>query len=115
LLKLYYQLTSPPISFTEFPHPPHPPPFPHVEIYTWPDCTLRELTSLLTSALPETGAIGNRDKLVFRLVYGDQRTGKYCITDLGQLPIPPPPPIEEDEPEKGLKEMGFVQGDWIVA
>ncbi|KAF2485608.1 Sin3 associated polypeptide p18-domain-containing protein [Neohortaea acidophila] len=47
-----------------------------VQIYTWPTCTLAELTGLLTSVLPEgvlpTPAVGTR--LVYRLVFPDTRS-----------------------------------------
>ena len=45
---------------------------PHLQIYTWPNCTLRELSHLLTSALPSLlpdPVVGTR--LAFRLVYPD--------------------------------------------
>ncbi|KAK2751136.1 hypothetical protein FQN57_000211 [Myotisia sp. PD_48] len=48
---------------------------PHVQIYTWPSCTLRELGHLLTSALPSLlpdPVVGTR--LSFRLVFPDTRS-----------------------------------------
>ncbi|KAF2792447.1 hypothetical protein K505DRAFT_307619 [Melanomma pulvis-pyrius CBS 109.77] len=45
---------------------------PHLQIYTWPTCTLSELTHLLLTALPSLlppSYAGTR--IAFRLVYGD--------------------------------------------
>ncbi|KAI4161245.1 MAG: hypothetical protein LQ342_005037 [Letrouitia transgressa] len=68
---------------------PHPPP--HLQIYTWPTCTLRELSHLLVSALPSllpSPAIGTR--LCYRLVYPDTRAppsapARYIAKDLGSV------------------------------
>ncbi|KAI9660475.1 MAG: hypothetical protein M1821_009825 [Bathelium mastoideum] len=72
--------------------PSHPIPA-HLQIYTWQSCTLRELTSLLTSALPGSALpsplIGTR--LAYRLIYPDtgQPTrpgpGRYLAKDLGSV------------------------------
>ncbi|KAL9601526.1 MAG: hypothetical protein Q9219_002478 [cf. Caloplaca sp. 3 TL-2023] len=75
-LKLFYR-TGGFHRLDDFPLPPSPasaPLPPHLQIYTWPTCTLRELSHLLTSALPSllpTPQIGTR--LAFRLVYPDTR------------------------------------------
>lgn len=48
---------------------------PHLQIYTWQSCTLRELAQLLTSCLPTLlpdPAIGTR--ISFRLVYPDTKS-----------------------------------------
>ncbi|TKX19637.1 hypothetical protein C1H76_8210 [Elsinoe australis] len=63
-------------------------------IHTWPDCTLSELTSYVTSAIPDllpSPAVGTR--LGFRLVFPDTRSpgagidgrGKWMSKDLGGL------------------------------
>ena len=66
------------------PHNPKPPmPAQHVQIYTWMDCTLRELALLLTDALPsllatskdKSGGVAIGTRLVMRLVYPDLRSG----------------------------------------
>ncbi|KAJ5038304.1 uncharacterized protein L3040_007170 [Drepanopeziza brunnea f. sp. 'multigermtubi'] len=115
---------------------------PHVQIYTWPSCTLRELSHLLTSALPSLlpePAIGTR--LSYRLLYPDTRsTGsgsapgppKYVTKELGSVIIgeggPGILPDEEEtgiarggqmtgplggEPEKTLQDARFVIGDYV--
>ncbi|EXJ83345.1 hypothetical protein A1O1_06966 [Capronia coronata CBS 617.96] len=63
-------------SLTDFPTPTPSNPRPHLpahlQIYTWMNCTLRELAHLLTQALPSIlpePSIGTR--LSFRLVYPD--------------------------------------------
>ncbi|KAF2843704.1 hypothetical protein M501DRAFT_1028474 [Patellaria atrata CBS 101060] len=70
LLKLFYR-TSFSHNPSEFlPHLPTPP---HLQIYTWQTCTLRELTHLVASvpSLLPSPAIGTR--LVFKLIFPDTR------------------------------------------
>ncbi|KAI9762649.1 MAG: hypothetical protein M4579_000267 [Chaenotheca gracillima] len=64
----------------------------HLQIYTWPTCTLRELSHLLTSALPSLlpdPAIGTR--LSFRLIFPDTRDigrpgpGRYISKEVGSI------------------------------
>ncbi|KAL1954085.1 hypothetical protein VTO42DRAFT_1773 [Malbranchea cinnamomea] len=76
-LKLFYRLHAF-HALSDFPIPSSPtdtPAFPpHLQIYTWPSCTLRELAQLLTSCLPSLlpePAVGTR--LSFRLVYPDTK------------------------------------------
>ena len=81
----------------------------HLEIYTWQSCTLRELSQLLTSALPSLlpdPPVGSR--LCFRLIYPDARgaammgpdaRGRYLSKDLGSVIVGPrdsPYRTEED-------------------
>ncbi|TVY34488.1 Histone deacetylase complex subunit, partial [Lachnellula subtilissima] len=113
---------------------------PHLQIYTWQTCTLRELSHLLTSALPSLlpdPAIGTR--LAFRLIYPDTRnagqgTGaaRFMTKDLGSIVIgdggPGILPDEEEagivaggpvagplggEPDKTLQDARFVIGDYV--
>ncbi|KUJ20953.1 uncharacterized protein LY89DRAFT_704921 [Mollisia scopiformis] len=114
----------------------------HLQIYTWPSCTLRELSHLLTSALPTLlpdPAIGTR--LSFRLIYPDTRSsgpgigvgpGRYLIKELGSVIIgdggPGILPDEEEaaivrgghmegplggDPEKTLQDARFMIGDYV--
>ncbi|KAJ5819020.1 Sin3 associated polypeptide p18 [Penicillium riverlandense] len=86
---------------------------PHLEIYTWQSCTLRELSQLLTSALPSLlpdPPVGTR--LCFRLIYPDAKAaaiggpdtrGRYLSRDLGSVVVGPrdsPYRGEEDADEK---------------
>ena len=86
---------------------------PHLEIYTWQSCTLRELSLCLTSALPSLlpdPPVGTR--LCFRLIYPDARgaaimgpdaRGRYLSRDLGSVIVAPrdsPFRAEGDEEEK---------------
>ena len=78
----------------------------HLEIYTWQSCTLRELSQLLTSALPSLlpdPPVGTR--LCFRLVFPDARGaaimgpdahGRYQSRDLGSVVVAP-----RDSPYRG--------------
>lgn len=118
-LKLFYRLNNfhhlsdfsvPPVSGTSSSGPasgpnsirtrssPPPPSLPaHLQIYTWQSCTLRELSQLLTSALPSVfpdPPTGTR--LCFRLIYPDTRgaaslgpdaRGRYLSKDMGSLVV----------------------------
>jgi len=100
---------------------------PHLEIYTWQSCTLRELSQLLTSALPSLlpdPPVGTR--LCFRLIYPDTKAaaamgpgadarGRYLSKDIGNVVIGPrDSPYhngEEDDgaaaaPPRGLRLQG---------
>ncbi|CAD6578270.1 MAG: hypothetical protein ASARMPRED_008666 [Alectoria sarmentosa] len=92
-LKLFYR-TGSFHSLTDFPTsaPANLPP--HLQIYTWPTCTLRELSHLLVTALPTllpSPAIGTR--LAYRLVYPDTHNahpaapGRYLSKELGDVVV----------------------------
>merc|ERR1719416_236909 len=53
-----------------------------LQVYTWPDVTLRELADLVKDVAPE--ARGSNAKLSFRLVYPD-KAGKNVSTELGTV------------------------------
>ncbi|GBF64401.1 histone deacetylase complex subunit [Trichophyton mentagrophytes] len=113
----------------------NPPLPPHLQIYTWQSCSLRELAHLLTSTLPALlpdPAVGTR--LSFRLVYPDTRSqpssrpgdmgdgrGKYISKDIGSVIIKPKKvedegegiTLEGDEADKVLHDVRFVIGDYI--
>lgn len=80
----------------------------HVEIYTWKDCTLHELGTLLSLALPEH--VPARSRCSFRLIFADTRSGRYVCKDLGSVLL-----SGGDDPEgkKTLDEIRFVTGDWV--
>ncbi|KAI9655698.1 MAG: hypothetical protein M1829_000610 [Trizodia sp. TS-e1964] len=111
----------------------------HLQIYTWPTCSLRELSHLLTMALPNIlpdPAIGTR--LSYRLIYPDTREmgrpgpGRFLSKELGSViigaggpgilpdddmaPIVANGPMAGElggEPEKTLQDARFVIGDYI--
>lgn len=113
---------------------------PHVQIYTWPTCTLRELSHLLVTALPQVlpdPAVGTR--IAYRLVFPDTRDSgrpgpaSYISKDLGSVVLGAEgegvlPSNDEGarivaggpmagelagEPEKTLQEARFVIGDYV--
>lgn len=104
-----------------------------VQIYTWPNCTLGELTSLFTSVLPAnvmpTPATGTR--LVYKLIFPDTRAtlveggrGKWIDKPLGSVVIGGSGAElrDEDDATKGLEgdalkslaAARFVIGDYIA-
>jgi len=100
LLRLYYRSNAFHSSheFSTVP-PPHPLQQASLQIYTWPTCTLAELTSLLTSALPSllpSPAVGTR--LGYRLLFPDTRSvggpgamddgrGRWMSKELGSVVV----------------------------
>ncbi|EMC92087.1 hypothetical protein BAUCODRAFT_49662, partial [Baudoinia panamericana UAMH 10762] len=108
-----------------------------VSIYTWPTCSLGELTGLLTSVLPPgilaTPAVGTR--LVYKLVFPDTRAevreggrGKWIDKPLGSVVIggrdaelhhddetngEMKDNLEGDS-ERTLGDARFVIGDYVV-
>ncbi|MCJ1390345.1 hypothetical protein MMC18_003204 [Xylographa bjoerkii] len=92
-LKLFYR-TGGFHRLEEFPTSSSSPLPPHLQIYTWPTCTLRELSHLLTSALPTLlpdPSIGTR--LSYRLIFPDTREisrqgpGRYLSKELGSVVV----------------------------
>lgn len=81
-----------------------------LNIYSWKDATLGELTSLLAKEL-----VGDsqRDlisyKFSYRLVFGDANHGRYQIRDLGTIQLHD----KSSEAQKSLDDIRFVIGDWI--
>lgn len=87
----YHALTDFPIPTPTGPNSTRELP-PHLEIYTWQSCSLRELSSLLAGALPSQlpdPQAGTR--LCFRLIYPDTRgaategRGRYLSKDIGSV------------------------------
>ncbi|EHY57178.1 hypothetical protein HRR83_002672 [Exophiala dermatitidis] len=134
-------------SLTDFPVPTPSNPRPHLpahlQIYTWMNCTLRELAHLLTQALPSIvpdPSIGTR--LSFRLVYPDlhasrggggrletEGRARYLSKEMGSVFISAPESdsangdrdgkasapftLEGDDADKTLEDLRFVIGDFI--
>lgn len=136
-----------PVSGSNAIRAPSPPPTaaplpPHLEIYTWMSCTLRELAHLLTSALPSLlpdPPVGTR--LCFRLIYPDARgaamtgpdaRGHYLSKDLGSVVVGPndsayraeddkhetrpragPLRFQGSDADKPLQDARFIIGDHV--
>ncbi|EXJ87176.1 hypothetical protein A1O3_04135 [Capronia epimyces CBS 606.96] len=112
----------------------------HLQIYTWMNCTLRELAHLLTQALPNIlpePSIGTR--LSFRLVYPDlhasrggggrletEGRARYLTKEIGSVVVStadsehangegsvPGIRLEGDDADKTLEDARFVIGDFI--
>lgn len=113
-----------------------------VQIYTWPTCTLSELTGLLTSVLPEGmlsdgrggGSVGTR--LVYKLIFPDTRggisesgRGKWIDKPLGSVVIGGKSAMAQDgdvgmngdskdnlegDADKTLADARFVIGDYVA-
>ncbi|KAK4575045.1 hypothetical protein LTR86_000897 [Recurvomyces mirabilis] len=108
-----------------------------VQIYTWPNCTLAELTGLMTSVLPSgilpSPAVGTR--LVYKLVFPDTRAevreggrGKWIDKPLGNVIIGGNDAQMNGDDEdadanthnlegdstKSLGDARFVIGDYVV-
>ncbi|RKF55468.1 Histone deacetylase complex subunit SAP18 [Golovinomyces cichoracearum] len=96
---------------------------PHLQIYTWSSCTLRELTHILSGSIPSLlpdPAIGCR--IAFRLIYPEQvprnapasvisGPGKYVMRDLGSIVIGSNGPgILPDEEEAAIIGGGQLAG-----
>eukprot|EP00933_Yihiella_yeosuensis_P015652 TRINITY_DN13587_c0_g2_i1.p1 TRINITY_DN13587_c0_g2~~TRINITY_DN13587_c0_g2_i1.p1 ORF type:complete len:193 (+),score=40.70 TRINITY_DN13587_c0_g2_i1:77-655(+) len=77
-----------------------------LQVYTWPDVTLRELSDLVKDVAPEARTPGAR--LSFRLVYPD-KTGKNVMTDLGAVTAMRRGP-DDDRP---LSSSKFQTGDLV--
>ncbi|QKX61560.1 uncharacterized protein TRUGW13939_08712 [Talaromyces rugulosus] len=115
---------------------------PHLEIYTWQSCTLRELSSLLAGALPsQLPSPQSGTRLCFRLIYPDTRgaategRGRYLSKDIGSVILgqsskdestaddahmngdrrrgPDKGPLRLDEADKTLADARFVIGDYV--
>merc|ERR1719491_503245 len=77
-----------------------------LQVYTWPDVTLRELVDLVKDVEPaarETNA-----RLCFRLIYPD-KTGKNVMSDLGTVNVGKP----GSDDQKQLSSSKFQQGDLV--
>ena len=106
----------------------------HLQIYTWPSCSLRELSHLLTSALPSvlpSPAAGTR--LAYRLIYPDAKglprdpslPGRFLSKELGSVVVGSEDTTMngttngtgaaafEGDSEKTLQEARFIIGDYV--
>uniref|UniRef100_A0A7S2JYY5 RanBP2-type domain-containing protein n=1 Tax=Zooxanthella nutricula TaxID=1333877 RepID=A0A7S2JYY5_9DINO len=77
-----------------------------LQVYTWPDVTMRELADLIKDVAPEA-RLPNA-KLHFRLVYPD-KAGKSVMTELGQVSAKRGP-----DDDKALAATKFQTGDLLA-
>merc|ERR1719188_2533604 len=77
-----------------------------LQVYTWPDVTLRELADLVKDVAPE--ARTTNAKLHFRLIYPD-KSGKNVMTELGQVTTSKRGPDDY----KPLSASNFQTGDLL--
>ena len=95
---------------------------PQLEIYTWPDCTLRELTHCLVSQKPEvlpSPPTGTR--IAFRLIFPDTRppliptngpqAPRFLTKELGSVVVGAPPNDEKDAESRGAQELSRLEGE----
>ncbi|KAF3926190.1 hypothetical protein ABW21_db0206259 [Orbilia brochopaga] len=94
-----------------------------VEVYTWKDCSLSELATLLLSALPSLST--SATKCSFRLIYADTKTSRFTSSEIGNIILPLPKLVTTNGNGAGsssnhvssdkvsLDEVRFVVGDWI--
>ncbi|XP_009607108.1 histone deacetylase complex subunit SAP18-like [Nicotiana tabacum] len=80
-----------------------------VQIYTWMDATLRELTDLVKEVAPEAR---RRDAtLSFAFVYPDKR-GRFVVREVGRT-FSYPNMRRPDSGSKTLSELKFQIGDYL--
>eukprot|EP00088_Acartia_fossae_P012377 TRINITY_DN16379_c0_g1_i2.p1 TRINITY_DN16379_c0_g1~~TRINITY_DN16379_c0_g1_i2.p1 ORF type:complete len:246 (+),score=81.12 TRINITY_DN16379_c0_g1_i2:70-807(+) len=78
-----------------------------IQIYTWMDATLKELTGLIKEVNPD--ARRRNTYFNFRLVYYDLRAGRYCFRDIGST-VAGAKGVDDD---KILGEVQFTIGDYM--
>ncbi|KAI5201851.1 hypothetical protein E4T39_04976 [Aureobasidium subglaciale] len=136
LLRLYYRSNGfhSPNEFSTVP-PPSWLQQSSLQIYTWPSCTLAELTTLLTTALPSllpSPSVGTR--IGYRLVFPDTRSvppsgghdapGRWLSKELGSVILGQGDDYDQENDPAGLGRMDgdaqktladarFVIGDYI--
>jgi histone deacetylase complex subunit SAP18 len=136
LLRLYYRSNAfhSPSEFSTVP-PPSWLQQSSLQIYTWPSCSLAELTTLLTAALPNllpSPAVGTR--VAYRLVFPDTRSvpvsgpsdapGRWLSKELGSVVLGHGDDYDQEtdtaglgridgDAHKTLADARFVIGDYI--
>ncbi|GAA0150525.1 hypothetical protein Leryth_015514 [Lithospermum erythrorhizon] len=80
-----------------------------VQIYTWMDATLRELTDLVKEVDPEAR---RRDAVLsFAFVYPD-KLGRFVVKEVG-MTYSYPNPRRPDDGSKALGDLDFQIGDYL--
>merc|ERR1712187_336726 len=77
-----------------------------LQVYTWPDVTLRELADLIKDVAPE--ARSHNARLNFRLIYPD-KAGKNVMTELGTVTASK----RGADDDKALSSSKFQTGDLL--
>ncbi|XP_047338681.1 histone deacetylase complex subunit SAP18-like [Impatiens glandulifera] len=80
-----------------------------VQIYTWKDATLRELTDLVKEVAPE--ARKREANLSFAFVYPDKH-GRFVVKEVGRTHSYPNV-RRPDNGSKALGDLGFQIGDYL--
>jgi len=78
-----------------------------LQIYTWMDCTLRELTQLIKEVNPDARRRGTIYE--FSVVYPDPRSNTYRLRDIGSTQSG----IRGVDDNKTLHQCKFEIGDYI--
>uniref|UniRef100_A0A5S6QHL6 18 kDa Sin3-associated polypeptide n=1 Tax=Trichuris muris TaxID=70415 RepID=A0A5S6QHL6_TRIMR len=81
-----------------------------LQIHTWKDCTLRELTRLVKKAIPESRRRGTTCS--FAIISPDDRAMVFRSREIGSTIIGQPGSMDDD---KTLADARFVVGDYIDA
>ncbi|KAF4675313.1 Histone deacetylase complex subunit sap18 [Perkinsus chesapeaki] len=77
-----------------------------LQVYTWPDASLREISDLIEDILPESRS--RTKKLSFRLIYPD-RSGRFVMARIGEVYN-----SHEAFPDgRTLAEVKFQPGDFL--
>ncbi|CAG8651887.1 3206_t:CDS:2 [Funneliformis caledonium] len=102
LLRMFYRIDD----FT----PEHLPTEDEVQIYTWKDATLKEISNLIKEVVQDANRPNAR--LSFKLVYIDNLRGKYAFKELGTIHNVTSSTTPEQE-GINLDDARFVIGDFI--
>lgn len=90
---------------------------PHLQLYTWQDATLREISQLITSALPSafpSPLIGTR--LSYQMMYPDTKPNtppRYMAKSLGSVVLAANKEDMDGDADRSLGDSRFIIGDYI--
>ncbi|KAJ5079811.1 histone deacetylase complex subunit sap18 [Anaeramoeba ignava] len=78
-----------------------------IEIYSWKDCTLKELTSIIQDNCIPARKQGTR--FVFAFVFKDKRTGQIVFKDIGSTYSSK----SSSDDDSSLEQLRFRTGDYL--
>lgn len=82
-----------------------------INLYSWKDATLGELTTLLAKELVGDSKRGlSSFRFSYRLIFGDANRGRYLTKDLGTVSLHD----KSADSGKTLDDARFIIGDWIA-